>query len=105
MSSFVAWSDIRAAHIERGGGEAAVEEGKRQLLAEMTGHRLAKIRRCRGLTQQQVVDHMGVTKDRVSQIERGKVSGHGVLAGYAAALGGQLRQAIYFDDGDITAVV
>jgi DNA-binding transcriptional regulator LsrR (DeoR family) len=37
------------------------------MLAEVTGHRLAEIRRTRGLTQQQVADRMGVTKGRVSQ--------------------------------------
>jgi transcriptional regulator with XRE-family HTH domain len=47
---------------------------------------------------------MGVTKGRISQIERGKVSGQDVLARYATALGGRLHQAIYFDDGDITAI-
>ena len=44
------------------------------------------------------------TNGRISQIERGKISGHDVLARYAAALGGRLHQAIYFDDGDITAI-
>jgi len=47
---------------------------------------------------------VGVTKGRISQIERGKISGHDVLARYATALGGRLHQAIYFDDGDITAI-
>jgi hypothetical protein len=42
-----------------------------------------------------------VTKGRVSQIEQGKVAGQEVVARYAAALGGRLHQAIYFDDGDI----
>jgi DNA-binding XRE family transcriptional regulator len=104
MSSHVAWSDIRAEHVARAGGEDAVEAGKREMLAEVIGHRLAEVRRARGLTQQQVADRMGVTKGRVSQIERGKVSGHDVLARYATALGGRLHQAIYFDDGDITAI-
>jgi DNA-binding XRE family transcriptional regulator len=104
MSSFVSWNDIRTEHVERAGGEAAVEAGKRELIAEVIGHRLAEIRRARGMTQQQVADKMGVTKGRVSQIEQGKVSGHDVLARYAAALGGRLHQAIYFDDGDITAI-
>ena len=40
MNSHVAWSDIRNEHVERAGGEDAVEEGKRQLLAEVIGHRL-----------------------------------------------------------------
>ena len=38
-----------------------------------------KIRRSRGLTQQQVAEGMGVTKGRVSQIEQGKVSGQDVI--------------------------
>jgi DNA-binding XRE family transcriptional regulator len=104
MNSFVPWSEIRAEHIERAGGEAAVEAGKRELLAEVVGHRLAEVRRARGMTQQQVAYKMGVTKGRVSQIEQGKISGQEVLARYAAALGGRLHQAIYFDDGDITAI-
>lgn len=98
------WNDIRAEHVERAGGEGAVEAGKRELLAEVLGHRLAEVRRARNLTQQQVADRMGVTKGRVSQIEQGKVSGQEVLARYAAALGGRLHQAIYFDDGDIAAI-
>ena len=75
MTSHVAWNDIRAEHVAGAGGEAAVEAGKRELLAEVIGHRLAEIRRTRGLTQQQIAERMGVTKGRVSQIERGKISG------------------------------
>lgn len=104
MSSHVAWNDIRSEHVERAGGEAVVAAGKRELLAEVVGHRLAEVRRARGLTQQQVAERMGVTKGRVSQIERGKVSGQDVLARFAEALGGRLHQAIYFDDGDIAAI-
>ena len=104
MSGYTRWSDIRAAHVERAGGEQAVEEGKQQLLATVVGHRLAEVRRSRGLTQQQVADHMGVTKGRISQIEQGKISGQEVVARYAAALGGRLHQAIYFDDGNIAAI-
>jgi DNA-binding XRE family transcriptional regulator len=104
MTSYVAWNDIRTEHVDRAGGEAAVEAGKRELLAEVVGHRLADVRRARGMTQQQVADRMGVTKGRISQIERGKVSGQDVLARFAVALGGRLHQAIYFDDGDITAI-
>ena len=104
MSGYVRWNDIRAEHVERAGGEQAVEAGKQELLATVVGHRLAEVRRTRGLTQQQVADHMGVTKGRVSQIEQGKISGQDVVARYAAALGGRLHQAIYFDDGDIAAI-
>src|SRR5262245_33227046 len=102
--SYVRWTDIRADHVRRAGGEEAVEAGKQELINEMLGHRLAEIRRSRGLTQQEVADRMGVTKGRVSQIEQGKISGHEVLLRFAAALGGRLHQAIYFDDGDIAAI-
>jgi DNA-binding XRE family transcriptional regulator len=71
---------IRAERVERAGGESAVETGKRELIAEVIGYRLAEIRRARGMIQQQVADKMAVTKGRVSQIEQGKVSGHNVLA-------------------------
>ncbi|MEV4710020.1 helix-turn-helix transcriptional regulator [Micromonospora sp. NPDC049374] len=104
MGNYTRWKDIRAEQIERAGGEEAVEVGKQELLATVIGHRLAEIRRARGLTQQQVAERMGVTKGRVSQIEQGKISGQDVMARYAAALGGRLHQAIYFDDGNISAI-
>jgi DNA-binding XRE family transcriptional regulator len=103
MSGHVRWSDIRAEHVARVGGAETVEVGKQELLAVVIGHRLAEVRRARGLTQQQVADRMGVTKARVSQIEQGKFSGQDVLARFATALGGRLHQAIYFDDGNIAA--
>jgi transcriptional regulator with XRE-family HTH domain len=90
--------------VERAGGEDALAAGKQELLATVVGHRLAEVRRTRGLTQQQVAERMGVTKGRVSQIEQGSISGQDVLARYAAALGGRLHQAIYFDDGNIAAI-
>jgi DNA-binding XRE family transcriptional regulator len=104
MTGYARWKDVRAAHVERAGGEAAVEAGKQELLATVQGHRLAEIRRSRGLAQQQLAERMGVTKGRVSQIEQGRISGLEVLARYAAALGGRLHQAIYFEDGDIAAI-
>lgn len=104
MSDYSRWQDIRAEHVARAGGDEAVEAGKQELLAEVIGHRLAEVRRARGLTQQQVADRMGVTKGRVSQIEQGKISGQEVVARFAAALGGRLHQAIHFDDGDIAAI-
>ena len=104
MSGHVRWRDIRADLVAQAGGEEAVAAGKAELLAEVIGHRLAELRKARGLTQQQVADRMGVTKGRVSQIEQGKISGQDVLARFAAALGGRLHQAIYFDDGDIAAI-
>jgi DNA-binding XRE family transcriptional regulator len=104
MTSYSRWQDIRAEYVERAGGEDVVAAGKQQLLAAVLGHRLAEIRRARGFTQQQIAVSMGVTKGRISQIEQGKVSGQEIVARYAVALGGRLHQAIYFDDGDITAI-
>jgi DNA-binding XRE family transcriptional regulator len=104
MTIYVRWRDVRAAHVERAGGQEAVEAGKQELLATVVGHRLAEIRRSRGLTQRDIAERMGVTKGRVSQIEQGKISGQDVVARYATALGGRLHQAIYFDDGDIAAI-
>lgn len=104
MNGYTRWADIRSGYVEEAGGEAAFEAGKLELLAEVVGHRLAELRRARGLTQQQVAERMGVTKGRVSQIEQGKVSGQEVVARYAEALGGRLHQAIYFEDGDIAAI-
>jgi DNA-binding XRE family transcriptional regulator len=104
MSGPVRWEDARVGLVERAGGEAAVEAGKQELLAQVVGHRLAQLRRARGFTQQQIAERMRVTKGRVSQIEQGRVSGQEVLARYASALGGRLHQAIYFDDGDIAAI-
>jgi DNA-binding XRE family transcriptional regulator len=104
MSGPVRWSDIRAEQVARAGGEDAVEAGKQQLLAVSVGCRLAEVRRGRGLTQQQIAARMGVTKGRISQIEKGEISGQEVVARFAAALGGQLHQAIYLDDGYITAI-
>jgi DNA-binding XRE family transcriptional regulator len=98
------WQDIRAEHVARAGGEEAVERGKQELLAEVTGYRLAELRKKRRMTQQEVADRMGVTKGRVSQIEKGKISGQEVLARYARALGGELQQAIVFDNGDIAGI-
>jgi hypothetical protein len=62
MTSYRRWQDVRATHVERAGGEAAVQAGKEELLAPVRGRRLAEIRRSRGLTQQEVADRMGVTR-------------------------------------------
>lgn len=104
MSSYARWQDVRAEQVRRAGGEEAVAAGKAELLAEVVGRRLAEVRRARGFTQQQVAERMGVTKGRVSQIEQGQISGLDVVARFAAALGGRLHQAIFFDDGDVAAI-
>ena len=52
MTGHTRWSDIRAGQVARAGGEDAVAAGKQELLNELIGHRLAEVRRARGLTQQ-----------------------------------------------------
>ncbi|WP_225725397.1 MULTISPECIES: helix-turn-helix domain-containing protein [unclassified Nocardia] len=104
MSGYSRWRDIRGDFVERAGGEDAVAVGREELLAEIIGQRLAEIRLSRGLTQQQIADRMGVTKGRISQIERGNIAGYELLARYATALGGRLRQSIHFDDGETAAI-
>ncbi|GAA1196481.1 hypothetical protein [Pseudonocardia alaniniphila] len=37
MTGYTAWNEIRAEHVARAGGEAAVEAGKREMLAEVDG--------------------------------------------------------------------
>ncbi|MCP9622943.1 helix-turn-helix transcriptional regulator [Nocardia otitidiscaviarum] len=104
MSGYSRWRDIRAGLVDRAGGEEAVAAGREELLAEVIGQRLAEIRLSRGLTQQQIADRMGVTKGRISQIERGHIAGYELLARYATALGGRLQQSIHFDDGETAAI-
>jgi len=66
--------------------------------AHIDAHRLAERRTALGLTQTDVAQRMGVTKGRVSQIERGEVSTVDVIARYVQAIGGQLQIAAIFGD-------
>ncbi|NKQ56851.1 helix-turn-helix transcriptional regulator [Amycolatopsis sp. K13G38] len=75
-----------------------------ELLNAVRGHRLAEIRRSRGITQHHLAQRMGVPQNQVYEIERGSITGREALAHYAIALGGRLREAIHFDDGDIAVV-
>jgi DNA-binding XRE family transcriptional regulator len=78
--------------------------GTEDLLNAVRGHRLAEIRRSRGLTQHHLAEKMGVSQSQVYEIERGSIAERDALADYAIALGGRLRQTIHFDDGDIAVV-
>ena len=95
--STVRWSDVRAKHVEAI-GDAEVELGKAGLLAKVRAHRLAEMRKRRGLTQRQVAGAMGVTVGRVSQIENGELAGIDVLDRYVQALGGDLQIVADFGD-------
>ncbi|MEV3935531.1 helix-turn-helix transcriptional regulator [Glycomyces sp. NPDC049804] len=103
MAGYVNRNDIRDEMIARAGGEERVE-GVKRLRAEAQGFRLAEARRARSLTQAEIAERVGVTKGRVSLIERGDISGQEDLARYAEALGGHLKQAIFFEDGDVLQI-
>jgi DNA-binding XRE family transcriptional regulator len=92
------WSDIRHQHIAAAGGAEDIEAGKNRLLTQVRAHRLAEIRKRRGLTQRDVATAMGVTVGRVSQIEAGDISGIDVLDRYVTAIGGLLEIVANFGD-------
>ncbi|MCK9897303.1 helix-turn-helix domain-containing protein [Frankia sp. AgB32] len=98
MTKFLRWNDVRAGLAADAGGEEALTEARRRNQAYIDGYRLAERRRLLGLTQTDVAEHMGVSKSRVSQIERGEVSTVDVIARYVQALGGQIRITAVFGD-------
>jgi len=95
-----AWKDVRAELVDRV-GEAAMDEARERTQAYIDAYRLAERRVALGLTQSDVAGRMGVTKSRVSQIERGDVSTVDVIARYVAAVGGQLQVAAVFGDDQL----
>jgi hypothetical protein len=40
MAKYKLWSELRAEHVERAGGEQAVEQGKQKLRADLAASRL-----------------------------------------------------------------
>ncbi len=90
------WKDIRPELVEGLGGEAVVAEAHRRNQTFIDAQRLAERRSALGLTQAEVAERMGITKSRVSQIERGEVSTVDVIARYVQAIGGQLQISAVF---------
>jgi DNA-binding XRE family transcriptional regulator len=95
--STVRWSDIHDKHIEAIGHEE-VARGSSRLISQVRAHRLADLRKRRGLTQREVAQAMGVTVGRISQIENGELSGIDILDRYVTALGGLLEVVANFGD-------
>ncbi|WP_277682401.1 helix-turn-helix domain-containing protein [Saccharomonospora azurea] len=98
MTGFSKWSDVRANIVAGAGGEAAVAEARKRNQAYIDGHRLSERRKALGLSQSDVADKMGVTKSRISQIERGEVSTVDAIARYVQALGGHIQISAVFGD-------
>jgi DNA-binding XRE family transcriptional regulator len=91
------WSEIRDKHIAAAGADT-VEARKNALITQVRAHRLAEIRKRRGLTQHDVAAAMGVTVGRISQIESGDISGIDVLDRYITAIGGLMEIVANFGD-------
>lgn len=98
MTNFPKWSDVRSGIVADAGGEQVVAEARKRNQAYIDGHRLAERRTALDLTQVEVAERMGVTKSRVSQIERGEVSTVEAIARYVQALGGHLQISAVFGD-------
>jgi DNA-binding XRE family transcriptional regulator len=98
MTNFPKWSEVRAGVVAGAGGEEGVSQARKRNQAYIDGHRLADRRKSMGLSQTDVADRMGVTKSRVSQVERGEVSTVEVIARYVQALGGQIQISAVFGD-------
>lgn len=92
------WSDIRPQAVAELGGEQVVAVARQRQQAYIDAYRLAERRTALGLTQVDVAERMGVTKGRVSQIERGEVSTVDVIARYVQAIGGELQISAVFGD-------
>lgn len=87
MTDFPMWREVRADVVAAADGEEAVAEARKRNQAYIDGHRLAERRKALGLFQTDVTDKMGVTKSRVSQIERGEVFAVDAIGRYFQALG------------------
>ena len=98
MTNFPKWSDVRPDIVADVGGEQGIAEARKRNQAYIDGHRLAERRIALDLTQAEVAERMGVTKSRVSQIERGEVSTVEAIARYVQALGGHLQISAVFGD-------
>jgi len=98
MTEFPRWQDVRDGIVAGVGGEEAIAEARNHNQAYIDGHRLAERRKAMGLTQAQAAERMGVTKSRVSQIERGEVSTIDAVARYVQAIGGTIQISAVFGD-------
>lgn len=85
------------AHAEAAGPKRT-SEARRRTQAYIDGHQLAERRSAAGLSQAELAKLMGVTRGRVSQIERGEVSTVAAIAVYVEALGGHLEVSAVIGD-------
>lgn len=76
-----------------GNDRAEVESGAEHFVNVSRAHRLAEMRKRLGLSQAEVAERMHVRQERVSAIERAKVTTSELrtLAAYIEALGGRME--------------
>lgn len=97
MSDSVSWQDVRAKARSADPDWDSPErvEGRRrirdEMLASISGAKLADIRKQLGMTQVQLARATGLSQARISQIERGEMVSLDVLRTYVAGLGGHVE--------------
>jgi len=99
------WDDLIGEFDFSAAERRQIREGADHMIAEVRARRLAEIRKRQNATQVEVAGAMGVSRARVSRIEKGQLERGEVetLAAYVKALGGKLR--IVADFGDETYVL
>jgi len=66
------------------------QQMREQMLASISGAKLAEIRQQLGMTQVQLAEATGLSQARISQIENGDAVGLDTLRAYVVGLGGHL---------------
>lgn len=86
---------------KRGITDADMKEARDRTQAYIDAYNLREARKARHMTQVQVADAMGVSQNRVSQIENGDVDSMTIssVRRYIEALGGRLRLVGEMPDG------
>lgn len=94
------WEDVRAELGFTPDEEADIAARKSRMLAEMRAHRLAEVRKAQGLTQKELAAAIGISQERVSQIERNGLDATvlGTLIAYVEGLGGHLKVVADFGE-------
>jgi DNA-binding XRE family transcriptional regulator len=97
VSDFADWQEVKARarglDADWDGAERAERRRRmrEQMVASVSGARLAEIRRQLGMTQVQLAEATGLSQARISQIERGDAVSVEVLRTYVTGLGGQVE--------------
>ena len=97
MSEFTSWEDVKAEarRLDPTWDDPERIEERRQIreqmMASVTGARLADVRKQLGMTQAQLGEASSLARARISQIEHGEAVSLDVLRKYVAGLGGRVE--------------